>query len=64
MKKYIKNFVNEEEGIETIEFIGLVAVAAALIAIIANLGKEMFKTAQEAETEMIGAINKIKTLNE
>ena len=31
MKKYMNLFLNDEDGVETIEFIALVAVAAVLI---------------------------------
>ena len=50
MKNYIKRFVNEDEGIETIEFIGMVAVAALLVAIVASIGTSMKQKAVDAQT--------------
>lgn len=54
---YMNSFFKEEEGIETIEFIGLVAVAAALIAIIARIGGSMVKKADQGEQNIDKAIN-------
>ena len=41
MWKYAKKFVTEDEGIETIEFVALLAVAAVLITIVAAIGSKM-----------------------
>ena len=44
MRKYLKIFMSNEDGIETIEFIGLVAVAAILIGVIVTIGTRMKTT--------------------
>lgn len=41
MTQYIKNFIIEESGVETIEWVGVLAVAAGLIAVIAKVGSSM-----------------------
>lgn len=38
MKKYVCEFRNSEEGIETMEWIAILAVVAALIVICARVG--------------------------
>ena len=54
---YMNRFFKEEEGIETIEFIGLVAVAAALIAVIAKIGGSMVSKASQGESNINTAID-------
>ena len=49
MKNFFINFLNEENGIETIEFVALVAVAAILIAVIVTIGQKMSGTANGAQ---------------
>lgn len=49
MKKYMNLFLNDEDGVETIEFIALVAVAAVLIGIVIAIGQKMKGTAQGAK---------------
>lgn len=41
MFKYINNFIKENDGVETIEFIGVLAVGAGLIAAIATVATGM-----------------------
>lgn len=59
MKKYLESFVREDEGVETIEFIGLVAVAAVLIGVVATIGGKMKNTANSAQGAMDGAIQQL-----
>lgn len=62
MKSYLKKFIHEEDGIETIEFIGMVAVAAALLVVVAKIGGDMKNTANNAQGEMNKAISAINGL--
>lgn len=62
MKKYFKDFVAEDDGIETIEFIGLVAVAAVLIGIIITIASKMKDAATSAETNMNAQLESLKDL--
>lgn len=41
MRKYIEDFVNEENGIETLELIGTLAVAAALIYVCVRVARKI-----------------------
>lgn len=61
MSKYVKQFIKEEEGIETIEFIGLVAVAAVLIGVIATLGKSMKDRVTASQQKMDNAFTNLDT---
>lgn len=58
-KNYMKKFIKEEDGVETIEFLALIAVAAALVAIIAGIGAKMKSTADAASSKMDDALNQI-----
>ena len=62
MKKYLKDFFVKNEGVETIEFIALIAVAAALVIVIANIGGSMASSADDTQTEMESALNKLKDI--
>lgn len=62
MKRYIKDFVAEDEGVETIEFIGLIAVAAALVIAIAKIGGTMTQTATSKQEELSNALESIDGL--
>lgn len=52
MRKHFKDFLKEEDGIETIEFIGLVAVAAVLLGVIAGIGNTMYQTAKDKQSNL------------
>lgn len=58
-----KGFTQEEDGIETIEFIGLVAVAAVMIGVIISIATNMKETATTAQSSMQGALNDISSFN-
>lgn len=59
MKKYLKRFVKEEEGIETIEFVGLVAVAAILIGVVVQIGTKMNATAGKAKDKLDASMGEV-----
>lgn len=58
--KYLKSFVKEENGIETIEFIGLVAVAAILIGVIVTIGTRMKSTADTASDSLDASMGEVE----
>lgn len=60
--KYLKSFVKEEDGIETIEFIGLVAVAAILIGVIVAIGTKMNETAEKAQKSLDKSMDKVNNM--
>ena len=62
MKKFFSSFVTEEDGIETIEFIALVAVAAILIGVIVTIGTRMNTTAGRANTELDTRMGEVEGL--
>lgn len=62
MKKYLKDFFVKNEGVETIEFIALIAVAAALVVVIANIGGKMAQTAKDTQTELESDLSKLKDI--
>lgn len=57
MKKYFYSFVKEEEGIETIEFIALLAVAAVLIGIVTAIGTKLSTAGTAIESQIDGALS-------
>ena len=59
MKKYLKDFFTENEGVETIEFIALIAVAAALVVAIAGIGAKMTGKADGISTDLDTALDNI-----
>lgn len=59
MKKYLKSFVKEDEGIETIEFVGLVAVAAILIGVVVQIGTKMNATAGKAKDKLDSSMGEV-----
>ena len=63
MNKYINEFFKEEEGIETIEFIGLVAVAAVLIGIVVTIGQMMSETAGKAQGTMQNKLGELENFS-
>lgn len=57
---YLKCFVKEDDGIETIEFIGLVAVAAILIGVIVTIGTRMKSTADQASGALDTSMSQVE----
>lgn len=57
MKKYVKDFLNQNDGVETIEFIALIAVAALLVVAITSIGKSMKGNAEGAKAQMESALS-------
>lgn len=57
MKQYIREFIQEEDGIETIEFIALLAVAAVLIGIVTAIGTKLSTAGTAIEGQIDGALN-------
>lgn len=55
----IRKFINDEQGIETIEFIGLIAVAVALIIAVATIGANMAQKANDQGGKLDEGIEKI-----
>ena len=64
MKDYMKCFIKQEDGVETIEFIGLVAVAAVLIGVIVSIGSKMATSATDSEAELNSALDSLKTIGQ
>lgn len=62
MKKFFNSFITEEDGIETIEFIALVAVAAILIGVIVTIGTNMKGTADATEGELSSKMGEVEGL--
>ena len=64
MKDYARQFVNEQDGIETIEFLGMIAVAALLIFAVLRIGSALRGKATEAQGKlsatMQSALNQMK----
>lgn len=49
---YLKTFIKEEDGMETIEFVVILAVVAGLIAIVARVGKSVKDRGDQAEQKV------------
>ena len=49
---YLKSFFCEDDGVETIEFIALIAVAAVLVGVIISIGSTMTSSAKSAQEDM------------
>ena len=52
MKDYAMQFVNEQDGIETIEFLGMIAVAALLIFAVLRIGSALRGKASDAKNKL------------
>lgn len=52
MKRYFNRFVREEDGMETIEFVVILAIVAGLIAIITSVGGTVKNKANGAKNEI------------
>ena len=50
LKKAVRDFISQEEGIETIEFLGLIAVAIALLVIVKLVGDATKKKVEDASS--------------
>ena len=59
MRKYINSFIREEDGMETIEFIVILATVSGLIAVISAVGVTVRKKADEANTEITNQLDQI-----
>lgn len=60
MKKYFRDFFVKADGVETIEFIALIAVAAALVVVIATIGGQMSEKADDISGDLDTALENIK----
>lgn len=59
MKKYFNRFVREEDGMETIEFVVILAIVAGLIAIISAVGTQVTEKATTAQGKITEGLNSI-----
>lgn len=59
MKNYLKAFVKNEEGMETIEFVVILAIVAGLIAIISAVGATVRNKATDAQTAIENGLGQI-----
>ena len=60
---YLKSFFCEDDGVETIEFIALIAVAAVLVGVIISIGSTMTSSAKSAQEDMSSALGNLKILD-
>ena len=56
MREFFRMFFKEEDGIETIEFLGMIVVAVALVVVIAGVAKQV---KGKADSETGGALNNL-----
>ena len=56
---YLKSFFCEDDGVETIEFIALIAVAAVLVGVIISTMTSSAKSAQEDMSSALGNLKNI-----
>lgn len=61
-KIYIINFCKEDSGIETIEQIGLLGIAAGLVAVIVSIIKGFQEPTDQAVKQMSKAVDKFSSL--
>ena len=59
---YLKSFFCEDDGVETIEFIALIAVAAVLVGVIISIGSTMTSSAKSAQEDMSSALGNLKNI--
>lgn len=62
LKIYIVNFCNEDSGIETFEQIGLLGIAAGLVAVIVSIIKGFQEPTDQAVEQMSKAVDKFSSL--
>ena len=61
---YLKSFFCEDDGVETIEFIALIAVAAVLVRVIISIGSTMTSSAKSAQEDMSSALGNLKNIGQ
>lgn len=61
---YLKSFFYEDDGVETIEFIALIAVAAVLVGVIISIGSTMTSSAKSAQEDMSSALGNLKNIGQ
>ena len=61
---YLKSFFCEDDGVETIEFIALIAVAAVLVGVIILIGSTMTSSAKSAQEDMSSALGNLKNIGQ
>ena len=61
---YLKSFFCEDDGVETIEFIALIAVAAVLVGVIISIGSTMTSSANSAQEDMSSALGNLKNIGQ
>lgn len=61
-KIYIINFCKEDSGIETFEQIGLLGIAAGLVAVIVSIIKGFQEPTDQAVKQMSKAVDKFSSL--
>ena len=61
---YLKSFFCEDDGVETIEFIALIAVAAVLVGVIISIGSTMTRSAKSAQEDMSSALGNLKNIGQ
>ena len=61
---YLKSFFCEDDGVETIEFIALIAVAAVLVGVIISIGSTMTSSAKSAQEDMRSALGNLKNIGQ
>ena len=61
---YLKSFFFEDDGVETIEFIALIAVAAVLVGVIISIGSTMTSSAKSAQEDMSSALGNLKNIGQ
>lgn len=59
MGKYVKTFVKDESGMETIEFVVILAIVAGLIAVISAVGSTVRDKADQAQGKINEGLNAI-----
>ena len=61
---FLKSFFCEDDGVETIEFIALIAVAAVLVGVIISIGSTMTSSAKSAQEDMSSALGNLKNIGQ
>ena len=61
---YLKSFFCEDDGVETIEFIALIAVAEVLVGVIISIGSTMTSSAKSAQEDMSSALGNLKNIGQ
>ena len=56
-----KRFIKDESGMETIEFVVVLAVVAGLIAIVAAVAENVSNTGEKAQNEVTSGLANINT---